>query len=81
MINAKARYRQARSIIRANGRMGLRWIAPDLREAMNHWLDEYQCVDLLATRQRMMAKRTTTSRLEVVLLTCPSGILFKYQAW
>lgn len=77
-VSIKERYRVARAIIRANGRYAMRWVAPDLREAMNHCIDEVQRIDRLATRQRMVARRfpSPENRREVFLLTTtPENIL------
>lgn len=86
----KERYRVARALIRANGRYAMRWVAPDLREAMNHWLDQSQCVDSLTTRQRMLARRfpSLENRREVFFLTTDPrlilqarSVMMRKQAW
>ena len=74
----RTQYRQARRLIRDNGRAALKWLDTKGREAMERLLEEKKTTDMLAERADVVAYCQSVGTHHTALHTVDLGLLNRF---
>ena len=75
----RTQYRQARRLLRDNGRFALKWLDTKGREVMERLLDEHKAQDALAERADILAYCQRIGTYCTPMHTADLGLLARFQ--
>lgn len=74
----RTQYRQARRLLRDNGRAALKWLDDTAKEVMERLMDEKKSTDMLAERADVVAYCLRVGTHHTALHTADLGLLARF---